>query len=826
MTARVQEAQQLFANGLAHHRAGRHAAARQCYEAGLALLPGQPDASFLLGQLLFEIGEHASGEVRMRAVIAAHPAALNYRQGLAIQLFNAGRFGEARLIYEELLSSLPAGAAQEVIRREYALTLTRAGEVDAAIVQWQALTHGTTPDAWRQLARLYADTGRDDLALAAIDRQLARPLHAAASAAGVVNPVASAALVASARAGDWCTRADIHERQGEREAMLGDLLEAVALTPDDAALRGRLGLALLRAGLGDAAREQLDRAASLAPEEAAWHFNRGLAYAAAGLRETACAAYERALALAPEAPATLTNLANQYAALSRPGEATALYARALAADPEFAPAHFNLAMAQLDAGCRLDAAESLAAAAALDPENGLIAAHLLFQRLHLCRWDGLVELQQRVIRAIDENSADVPPFIVLSMPGTTPQLQRRCAENRSAALARGLASASVAEAPASAASARSPGQRLRVGYLSSDFKNHATAFLMIEMLDAHDRERFEVIGLSYGVDDGSAMRARVAASVERFVDLAGLPTREAVAQIAALQLDVLIDLKGYTEGNHSEWLQYRLAPVQINWLGYPGTLGAPWVDYLIADPVVAPLEHQWMFSERLLHLPASYQPNCRQRASAPPSTRAAEGLPEGALVLCSFNQTYKITPEIFAVWLDVLRQVPQSVLWLWASNPWAERELRRVAEAAGIAPARLVFAEGRAQAEHLARLPLADIALDTFPCNGHTTSSDALWAGVPVISLQGEAFAERVAASLLVAAGLPELVATSREAYRALILRVCTDADWRQSITARARALRVDSPLFDSVAFARRLESLLLDAHRQPLAAGSADRGR
>jgi predicted O-linked N-acetylglucosamine transferase (SPINDLY family) len=332
---------------------------------------------------------------------------------------------------------------------------------------------------------------------------------------------------------------------------------------------------------------------------------------------------------------------------------------------------------------------------------------------------------------------------------------------------------------------------------------------MIDMLEAHDRSRFEIFALSYGIDDGTPMRARIVAGVEHFVELAGLSATEAVSRIAALELDVLIDLKGYTEGNHSEWLQYRLAPVQINWLGYPGTLGAPWVDMLIADEIVAPMEHQWMFSERLRHL-SCYQPNSRERAPGPPSTRAAEGLPEDAVVLCSFNQTYKITPAMFGLWLDALRAAPQAVLWLWASNPWAEDALREAAARAGVPPARLVFAEGRPQAEHLARLPLADLALDTFPCNGHTTTSDALWAGVPVVTLRGEAFAARVAASLLTAAGLGEMIAETPKAYGECVAAFCRDAAWRARLREKTEALRGTSRLFDGAAFAREFERLLV----------------
>ncbi|MDR1710089.1 MAG: glycosyltransferase, partial [Candidatus Accumulibacter sp.] len=608
-----------------------------------------------------------------------------------------------------------------------------------------------------------------------------------------------------------------------RAGRAGEAADEFALAapdlPKDAALWRAFAASAAQAGRIDAALAAVARWRRLSPGDAdaarlenalhaQRHFERAEALAAAGDIGAAANETEAALEFSPDSAALLVKLADLRARLGCADEARAIYERAIAASPGDAAAHFNLAMLHLEENRRFDALSALERAAECAPGDGLIAAHLLFQKMHLCRWDGLDEIAGRVRAAVENDTADAPPFIVLSMPGTTPALQRRAAENHSARLAAGAA-APLARPPSPGAAA---GRRLRVGYLSSDFKNHATAYLMIDMLEAHDRSRFEIFALSHGVDDGSPMRARVEAGVEHFIDLAGRPEAEAVARIAALELDALVDLKGYTEGNRAEWLRHRLAPVQINWLGYPGTLGAPWIDFMIADDVIAPAGHEWMFSERVLRLPGGYQPNRRERECGPAPTRAAEGLPENTLVLSSFNQTYKISPEMFALWLDALREAPGAVLWLWASNPWAEEELRRVAQRAGIDPARLVFAEGRPQAEHLARLPLADLALDTFPYNGHTTTADALWAGVPAVTLEGEAFASRVAASLLTTAGLPELIAGTPQAYLEIVTRFCRDPALRRRLRQKTETLRETSPLFDAPAFARRFEALLLRA--------------
>ncbi|MDR1276768.1 MAG: tetratricopeptide repeat protein [Candidatus Accumulibacter sp.] len=788
---KISRAQALFGEGLARSRAGRFAEAREYYERGLKLFPGQPDAVFLLGETHFELGNAAEGERLVRRAIAANPRADNYRRAFATRLFKAGRLDEARAFFEDAARLNPSEPAN---LSGLASVLEGVGRFADAIAVWLRLLERAPAslEALARLSRLFVAENRVPEAFAMIERWM---------------NVASNASDASA----YALRAELYESVGNATAALADYADAAARAPDDASTHAKYALALAKAGDDDAALAHFDASVRLEPRNALLHFNRGVAYARAGVRDQAVSAYETALGLLtlstdlPLASNTMLNLANLYSDLDRCDEARALYTRILAAEPKNAAALFNLGMLDLAAGHKKDAVKTLERALAADPDGesaGLVAAHLLFQKMHLCEWDGLEDLTRRVIHAVENDTADVPPFITLSIPGTTPCLQRRCAANHSARLKKpGMSVFSETRRCAA------PRERLRVGYLSSYFKAHAMPWLTVETLEAHDRARFEIFALSYGVDDASPMRTRVVNAVEHFVELAGLPDRDAVARIAALELDAIVDWNGYTEGNCSRWLQYRLAPRQISWIGYPGTLDAPWVEFLIADVHVAPPENDSLFSERVVRLPGCYLPNCRARECAPVPTRAEEGLPEGALVLCSFNQTVKITPEMFALWIGLLGEFPETVLWLWASNRWAEASLRRVAEAAGLVPSRVVFAESRPQAEHLARLPLADLALDTFPCNGHTTSSDALWAGVPVVTLEGEAFASRVAGSLLHAAGLPELVAPDTAAYRAIVRRFCRDQGFRDGVSNKARALRETSDLFDSAKFARKLEA-------------------
>jgi predicted O-linked N-acetylglucosamine transferase (SPINDLY family) len=359
-----------------------------------------------------------------------------------------------------------------------------------------------------------------------------------------------------------------------------------------------------------------------------------------------------------------------------------------------------------------------------------------------------------------------------------------------------------------------PDGRIRVGYFSADFQNHATLFLMAGMLRAHDRSRFSIHAFSYGPNAGGEMRETLLSHVDGFHEIDAMSDSKVAELAQALGLDIAVDLKGHTQNSRVQLFANRLAPVQISFLGYPGTTGVDAIDYIIADRIVVPEAMSASFSERLLLLPDSYQPNddARHISDVLPS-RAECGLPENGFVFCCFNQSYKITPREFAIWIRLLQHVEGSVLWLLHWNPSATQNLRREAEARGVAPDRLVFADHRSQAEHLSRLRHADLILDTFNVNAHTTASDALWAGVPVVTLAGHQFAARVCASLLEAIGLPELVTETEHDYEALSLALASEPGRMAALRTKLEANRLTKPLFDTTRYVRNLEAALVQAH-------------
>jgi protein O-GlcNAc transferase len=443
---------------------------------------------------------------------------------------------------------------------------------------------------------------------------------------------------------------------------------------------------------------------------------------------------------------------------------------------------------------------------ALDPNNSLALSSLVQTKRRICDWNGLDALEKRLINAVAEHKRPVEPF-VLHYVADDPLLQRDNAilyfrDFLRPTFPAALASKRFQHEPRSR-------ERIRLGYLSTDFRQHAMAYVMAELFELHDRRHFEVIGLSYGPDDKSAMRKRLEGAFDRFLDLRCSSADEIARKIWSLDIDIAIDLNGYTALARPGILAPRPAPVQCHYLGFPGTLGSDFIDYLIVDPVVAPEDQDQNFTERLVRLPDCYQVNDRQRAGAPQApSRQDCGLPGDGFVFCCFNSPHKLTPRMFDVWARVLHAVPRSVLWLVSDNAWDRDNLIREGGARGLGPDRLVFAGRVSLPEHLARLQLADLFLDTLPYNAHATASDALWVGLPVLTCAGRAMPGRVGASLLTAMGLPELITATLEDFQAAAaIPLATHPDRLRGLRTRLQTERHSRPLFDSERFCRHLET-------------------
>jgi predicted O-linked N-acetylglucosamine transferase (SPINDLY family) len=581
------------------------------------------------------------------------------------------------------------------------------------------------------------------------------------------------------------------------------LRRAIALAPGNALAHANLGKVLEAQGQTDAALVSLQQATQVNPQLAGAFANMGGLLNAQRQFRAAEEACRRALALEPKLAGALTNLANALLGQQRHAEAEALYREVLAAEKMNGDALNNLGNLLLD---QKRFGEAEACYRKIRDDHGYALGQAFHCASHLCDWQRRTQDEAALRERLRRDDTYFDPFGLLILTGDdAPEIQRRsswlAAKNHLGPLLEQQPMVSPAQHPVR--------DRLRIGYLSADLHDHATMHLLAGVLQAHDRGRHAIHLYSYGPDIQDSYRKLAMENCEAFHDLRILSDHAAAKQIADDGIDILVDLKGHTRDSRLGISALRPAPVIVSWLGYPGTLGHERLaDYIIGDPIVTPFDAADGYSETLALMPHCYQPNDRNRpiSAAPP--RSAEGLPENAFVFCSFNQSYKIIPEVFDIWCKLLSAVPGSVLWLLESPQGAMDNLRREARMRNIDPQRLIFAGRKPLADHLGRLQLADLALDTFPYGSHTTGSDALWAGVPLITRPGNTFACRVAASLLSAVGLPELITDTWEAYFALALELANNTPRRQDLCQRMASQRLVSPLFDTRRFTTHLERL------------------
>lgn len=626
------------------------------------------------------------------------------------------------------------------------------------------------------------------------------------------------------------------EEFGKAEAALA---RAASLDCDNPEISNNYGIALASQGRLDEAVAAYRRALSTRPDYPEAHYNLGNALSSQGKLSEATASFRRAISLNAgyaEAHCNLGNVLRQQQALAAAAES---YQRAVALKPDFMDAYNNLGAVHREQGQLEQALASYKRALSIKPDAADILQNVGDVLMDLAQLDAAIkayglsrEIAPGAVKACAQQlyaRAQICDFSVFDdykaladrkelTPGAVPPFTMLIFEDdpeRQLAYSRAWSAPSSGRDPLSVpARPKTPAARLRIGYFSADFHDHATLRLMAGLFREHDRQRFEISAFSYGPASGDAMRTQLVEDVEHFLDVREM----ADAQIVELArgLDIAVDLKGYTQHSRFRLFVQRMAPIQIGYLGYPGSMGADFIDYLIADHQVIPRSERGFYSEKIICLPGCYQPNDDRRIIAHGSvTRAGLGLPADAFIFCCFNHNYKIGPREFDVWMRLLAKVDHSVLWLLRSNEWAEANLRKEAEARGVDPARLLFADKLPPAEHLARLALADLFLDTFHVNAHTTASDALWAGLPVLTSAGRQFAARVGASLLNAIGVPELVTATEAEYEARALELATAPQRLTELRARLAANRPTHPLFDTAGYARRLEAAYVAVHQR-----------
>lgn len=766
---------QAFQQAVALHRGGQLQAAGALYQRILAQQPRHAGSLHMLGLVALASGAAADAQRLIGQAVEQQPQDAGARVNLALALAEGGDTAAALQQIEQAMALNPQLVAAPMNR---VAILVKAGRSEDAVQAASALIAAghAHPELWVNQGIALLDLQRPQEAAASFEHALrAAPQHPKALA----------------------QRAAAQLALGEIDAAIAAADQALAVHPQSALAHRVKGLAMRRQGRLAQAEPLLRAAAELQPGETQWLLDHALVLIDLHMFDAAIAQVQKALAAHPDSAPAYVAGGRALAGQGRHEDAIANYDKALALDAALDAAHFHKAASQIDLKRFTGAIESLERCHA-DPA---IAQPIRMQVCDWSAWEGPTEALRNTAIAQKRNPF---PFLALF---DDPQMHLELARAH-------LDLLGLAQEQARSFAPRGEG-RIRVGYFSADYFGHATTYLMAELFESHDRSQFEVHAFSLGPPVMDGMRRRIEQSVEHFHDVHGRADQDIAALARSLGIDIAVDLKGFTRDGRLGVFADRCAPVQVSYLGYPGTTGAPYMDYVVADRVVLPPEDQGFFTEKAVWMPHCYQVNDSGRAIAERQISRAElGLPSEGFVFCCFNNNYKIVPGTFDSWMRILQAVPDSVLWLFQDNEDAAANLRKEAALRGVEPARLVFAERLPLDEHLARHRLADLFLDTLPYNAHTTASDALWAGLPVLTLAGKAFAGRVAASLLTAVGLPELITTTPQAYEARAIHLAGHPAELSALRERLqRTVQQGSPLFDGQRFTRHLESAYRTMH-------------
>jgi protein O-GlcNAc transferase len=789
----------------------RFAEAETPLRRAIELMPDRAESHRDLGRVLTQLGRLDEAVASCRRAVALAPDDPQAHHYFGIALDGLGRLDEAVESYRRALVMRPD---QADLHCNLGKTLQAQDRLDEAI------------DSYRQALALKPDfvEAHYNLAIALqVQKRLDEAVESYRAAVQLKPDFAKAhtnlgnALEAQGRLGEAMASyqralaadpdfADAHSNlggalaaQGRHDDAVRSCRRALELRPDFAEAHNNLGNALRAQKGNDEAETSYRQALALKPDFAKAHTNLGIVLNAQNRLDEAVESLRRAAALAPDDAQAYFYLAGSLADLGKHDEAAASYQKLLELEPDHARVYClqgNVLKAQ---GKLSEGIACFDRAVALDPGDPHVLTVWFREKQNTCDWSDYYKNEVKVRNAIVAQPSLITAFVLLAL-SSTPAEQLDCSRRIASAL-------SVPEAQLLPPPQPRSGKRIRLGYLSADLRQHPVAQLIVELIERHDRRDFEVIGYSFGPENRTPMRARFTGAFDRFVDIDKTHHRQAAELIHSDAIDILIDLTGYTAFCRPGILAYRPAPIQVNYLGFPGTMGADFIDYIIVDPFLVPMDQQPFYSEKLVYLPDCYQASdTRRKIADPPPTRAACDLPEQGFVFCSFNNAYKITPTVFDIWMRLLKAVPGSVLWLYTTNDLVKENLRHEASVRGVAAERVVFAQPAPMPEYLARLGLADLFLDTLPYNAGATANDALWAGLPLLTCAGGTYVGRMAGAVLTAAGLPELITTSLEAYESLALRLATEPGLLAGLRQKLTRNRSTVPLFDTARFTRNLE--------------------
>ena len=804
------DAQQDLQKALSLHQGGRLDQAADLYRRIVRRNPKNYYALHYLGIVEANLGNYQEAKALMDRSLSIQPPRAEFAENYATILFQMGDYKSALEISK---GGLQFSHANVPLLYVSAISLFRLEQLEESVTQFDKLLL-LAPNhiaAINERGSVLAEMKKYDAALASFEKALTfQPQYAEAhlnkgNVLGALKRYDDAlaaydkALALKPNLADaWAGRGNVLRELKRYYEALGVYDKALSLKADLAGAwlgRGNVFNELRRY---DDALAAYDRALALNRKLAGAWLGRGNVFFDLRRHDEAFAAYDKALALKPDLGEAWLGRGNVVFHLKRYDEAFAAYDKALVLKPDLAEAWLGRGNVFSELKRFDDAFAAYDRAVALKPDLNEAASLRLHAKLRMCDWTNLETEVAQLLATIREQKSSSVPFTILAIPSSAAD-QLQCARCH------------VQDQPAFSPLWQGEvysHDRIRVAYLSADFREHAVAYLTAGLFEHHDKSRFETTALSIAPARDSPTRDRIKRAFECFIDVRNQSDQDIAAFIRRNEIDIAVDLMGFTADNRHNVFARRPAPIQVNYLGYPGTMGAGYIDYILADPTIIPEDQRAFYTERVVWLPETYQINDnRRRISERTPTRGECGLPDTVFVFCCFNNTYKITPEIFDSWMRLLRATENSVLWLYEGDSAAAANLRREAEKRGVSSQRLIFASKMSPADHLARHRQADLFLDTLPYNAHTTASDALWAGLPVLTCLGTTFAGRVAGSLLRAVGLDELVTHSLEEYEALALKLARDPSCLASLRDRLARNRNTFPLFDTERVTRQIES-------------------